>query len=385
MRVQYNGRIPVTIHPTFWLFAALIGYLNSQSLIGTLVWVGIIFVSVLFHEYGHALTALLFGQKPRIELVALGGLTYHDGQKLSFWRQFFIVLDGPLFGLLLAVFATILLQIPSLAQGMIGSILQLTRVVNLFWTVVNLLPVMPLDGGQLLRIVLEKIFGLKGFKYAIITSVVVAVAISIFFFITQAFLIGSLFFLLAYQSYETFRRTRHLSETDRDDALREQLEKAEEMMQRGNKEEAYQLCEQIRSKAKKGMIFELSSQYLAFLKYEKGEVKEAYELLRSIREELGSDALCLLHKAAFEQKDFPLVVELAGTCYQTWPTTETALRNAYAHAQMKQAVPTVGWLQTAISEGLANIQEVLSDHVFDAIRNDSSFQELTKTVSPGNE
>ena len=380
MRVQLSGRIPITIHSTFWLFAALIGFLNSQSLIGTLVWVGIIFVSVLFHEFGHALTALVFGQNQRIELVALGGLTYHDGQKLSFWRQFFIVLDGPLFGFLLAVFATLLLQIPSLAQGMTGSILQLARVVNLFWTIVNLLPVMPLDGGQLLRIVLERIFGLKGFKYAIVTSMLVAVGISVFFFITQAFLIGSLFFLLAFQSYETFRKTRHLSETDRDDSLREQLEKAEEMMQKGNREEAYQLCGQIRGKAKKGMIFELSTQYLAFLKYEKGEIKDAYDLLRSIREELGGDALCLLHKAAFEQKDFPLVVELAGTCFQTWPTPETALRNAYAHAQLGQAVPTVGWLQTAISEGLVNTREVLSDHVFDPIRSDSSFQELSKSV-----
>src|SRR5581483_1021106 len=380
MRMHFSGRIPVTIHPTFWLFAALIGFLNSQSLIGTLIWIGIIFVSVLFHECGHALTALLFGQNPRIELVALGGLTYHDGQKLSFWRQFFIVLDGPLFGFLLVVLATFLLQVPALAQGMTGSILQLTRVVNLFWTVVNLLPVMPLDGGQLLRIVLERIFGLKGVRYAIVTSMVIAMGISIFFFITQAFLIGALFFLLAYQSFETFRRTRHLSEVDRDDALREQLEKVEEMMQKGNREEAYQLCQQIRTKAKKGMIFELSTQYIAFLKYEKGEIKDAYELLCSIREELGSDALCLLHKAAFEQKDFPLVVELAGTCFQSWPSMETALRNAYAHAQLKQAVPTVGWLQTAISEGLVNIPEVLSDHLFDPIRSDSSFQELTKTV-----
>lgn len=128
------------------------------------------------------------------------------------------------------------------------------------------------------------------------------------------------------------------------------------------------------------MIYELSTQYLAFLKYEKGQAKEAYDLLRSIREELAGDALCLLHKVAYEQKDFSLVVELAGTCYQTWPTTETALRNAYAHAQMKQATPTVGWLQTAISEGLGNVKDVLSDRTFDPVRQDPSFQELLKTI-----
>src|SRR5207248_1860816 len=150
-----------------------------------------------------------------------------------------IVLDGPVFGFILVIITTILLQFPVLAQGAIGSILSLTRVVNLFWTIVNLLPVMPLDGGQLLRILLEGIFGLKGFKYAILTSMVIATGTSLFFFLSQAFLIGALFFLLAFQSYDTFRRTRHLSETDRDDTLREQIEKVEELMQTGKKDEAF--------------------------------------------------------------------------------------------------------------------------------------------------
>lgn len=381
MKLQSQGKIPVTIFPTFWLFAALIGYLNSQSFIGTLVWIGIIFVSVLFHEFGHALTALAFGQRPRIELVALGGLTYHDGQRLSFWKQFFIVLNGPIFGFLLAILATVLLRIPSLAQGLTGGILELTRVVNIFWTVVNLLPVMPLDGGQLLRLILEAIFGIKGFKYALVASIAVALAISIFFFVTQGFLIGSLFFLLAFQSYDTFRRMRHFSEVDRDDHLRKKLEQVEEMIQKGQRDPAYQLCTEIRSSAKQGLIFEVSTQYLAFLKYEKGEKKEAYDLLCQVRGELSGDALCLLHKVAFEQKDFPLVVELAGPCFQNWPTTETALRNAYAHAQLKQAVPTVGWLQTAISEGLSDVKEIIADPIFDAIRSDSSFQELLTSLS----
>lgn len=379
--LHFRGRIPITIYPTFWLFATIIGFLNFHTLIGTLIMVAIIFVSVLFHEFGHALTAAMFGQNPRIELVALGGLTYHNGQKLPFWKQFFIVLNGPVFGFLLAVAATLLLQMPIFSKGTAASILMLTRYVNVFWTVVNLLPVMPLDGGQLLRIVLERIFGLKGFKYAILTSMVIALAISLFSFLTQGFLIGALFFLLAFQSYDTFRRTRHLSETDRDDTLREKLEAVEELMQTGKKEEAFLLCQEIRSKAKKGMIYELATQYLAFLKYEKGESKDAYDLLKSIQEELGGDALCLLHKVAFEQKDFSLVIALAGTCFQNWPTSETALRNAYAHAQLKQPVPTIGWLQTAINEGLPRVKEILSDPIFDPVRQDPSFQELLKIDS----
>ena len=374
--ISIPGRIPILIHPTFWVFAALIGYVNSMSLIGTLIWIGIIFVSVLFHEFGHALTALLFRQNPRIELVALGGLTYHDGQKLSFLRQFFIVLDGPLFGFILFGVASLLLHIPAIAQSPAASVLALTRAVNLFWTVVNLLPVLPLDGGQLLRIVLEGAFGFKGFKYAIVTSIAVSVLISLLFFLYQAFIIGALFFLLAFQSYDTFRRTRNLSELDRDESLKHQLDEAELALQQGHKKEAQELFTHIRTIAKKGMIFNLATQYLAFLEYEGGNSKGAYQLLLSIRKELASDALCLLHKAAFEQKDFPLVIELAGNCFQTWPTAETALRNAYAHAELAQPIPAVGWLETAIDEGVENISTVLAEKSFDSIRNEEQFQQL---------
>src|SRR5579883_1974403 len=101
--IRFGKRIPVLIRPTFWLFAAIIAFIYGRTLWGTLIWTGIIFVSVLFHEYGHALTAMFFGRKPRIEIVALGGLTMHDGEKLSAWKQFLIVLNGPLFGLLLAL------------------------------------------------------------------------------------------------------------------------------------------------------------------------------------------------------------------------------------------------------------------------------------------
>src|SRR5689334_3649770 len=104
--IRIPGRIPITIHGTFWILAALIGFLSSYSFFGTFIWVGIILISVLFHEFGHALTALAFKQNPRIELIAFGGVTYHDASKLSFWKQFLITFNGPLFGFLLFVIAS---------------------------------------------------------------------------------------------------------------------------------------------------------------------------------------------------------------------------------------------------------------------------------------
>src|SRR3990172_11840545 len=103
--MRIPGKIPIVIRPSFWLVAALIGFLNSFSFVGTLVWIGVIFVSVIVHELGHALSALSFGLRPKIELVAFGGLTYHRGDQLAFWKQFLIVLFGPIFGFLLFVAA----------------------------------------------------------------------------------------------------------------------------------------------------------------------------------------------------------------------------------------------------------------------------------------
>ena len=95
------GPIPVAIHPLFWLLATVIGWIYSQSLPGVLIWIGIIFFSVLIHEFGHALTAVAFRQRAQIQLVALGGLTSFEGPKLRFWQQFLITFNGPLFGFFL--------------------------------------------------------------------------------------------------------------------------------------------------------------------------------------------------------------------------------------------------------------------------------------------
>ncbi|MDR2539307.1 MAG: site-2 protease family protein [Chlamydiales bacterium] len=372
------GRIPIIIHPAFWIFATLIGYVNSLSLIGTLVWVVVIFISVLFHEFGHALTAFCFKQKPRIELVALGGLTYHEGKRLKFSKQFLIVFNGPFFGFILFGIATFLLQYPALGQGNLGLILRLLQGVNLFWTVCNLLPVFPLDGGQLLRIVLEAIWGVKGIKYSLITSIVIALLCSLLFFLMQGFFIGSLLFLLGFQSYDAYRKSRAMSSSDRNQQLHGLMKKIEATT---DKKAAMELCEKVRIQAKKGMIFNQATEYLAFLCLEQELYKQAYDLLLPIRKEMSSEALCLLHKAAFEQEDFSLVTQIGARCFQSKPHPDIAIRNACASAALNEPIAAVGWLKTAIDEGVVNIQSMLTKSIFDPIRQDPLFQELLHILS----
>jgi Zn-dependent protease len=352
----------------------LIGLILGQgSLLQMFIWIGIIFVSVLFHEFGHALTATVFGQKPRIELVAMGGLTYHDGEKLPFWKQFFITLNGPVFGFLIVIGATLLMKF-----GYVSALLQNIRVVNLIWTIVNLFPVLPLDGGQLMRIVLEKVFHAKGIRYAMVVSTVIAFAFSLALFLTQNFLGGAIFFLFAFENFDSYRKTRGLRESDRDLTLRKELAVAELELRQGHKEQALATFEDLKQKTKEGMIFLAASQYAAFLNYELGKRKEAYDSLAPLKDRLDPEGLCLLHRLAFEENDYRLVMELAGPAFQLTPEAEVALRSAYAAANLVQAQSAIGWLQTAAQSGVENIQEIIQEKSFDPIRNDPAFQAFVK-------
>ncbi len=379
--IHIPGKIPITIHFLFWITAALIGFLNSGTWLGTLIWIFVILVSVLIHEMGHATTAVFFGLQPRIELVALGGLTYHQGDRLPFWKQFFIVLNGPVFGFLLFLVAWGLLKFVALPVGVFSSAVNLFFWVNLIWTVLNLIPVMPLDGGQLLRIVMESFFGAKGFRYSLVIGMVIAGVISLTFFLYQQFLIGALFFLFAFQSWDMFRRLKLLSNEDRSDRFKAALGEAERNLQEGEKDKALFAFERIRNEAKQGMIHMLATQYVAFLKYDLGKVKDAYDLLLPLRSEISPESLCLLHKAAYEVGDYFLVEQIGPDCFQLLPSKEIALRNALACAMQGKAKPAVGWLETSFQEGLEDIPTLVKGKEFDPIRESTYFQQFMKNHS----
>lgn len=380
--IKIPGRIPVVIFPAFWIFSCLIAFLLSGGNFSQMfVWVGVIFVSVLFHEFGHALTASLFGRTCHIELVAMGGLTYHDGPELSFWKQFLIIFDGPLFGFLLGLTAYFLEGLPQITSLPLKIFLNNFKNINWFWTAVNLLPMLPLDGGQLLRVVLEKIFHAKGVRYAFCFSMVLALAISLFLFVTGQFLAGAILFLFAFESFDGFRKTKHLKDSDRNTAFKEELLRAEMKLQEGHKQEALEAFEKLRTEAKEGIIYVIATQYSAFLNYELGMKKEAYEALKSLKERLDSAGLCLLHKVAFEENDFVLVNELAGPVFQATQDIEVALRNAEVAAQLTQVAPAIGWLETALGLGAVDLKEVLQSKSFDTIRSDPAFHLFVSHLS----
>jgi len=347
---------------------------------GTVIWMAIILVSVIVHEMGHALTAIFFGQEASIELVGFGGVTNRIGGKTKLWQEFIIVLNGPLAGLTLGGVAWWLLQRmnPEQTHSLLGYAAIVTFWVNVMWTILNLLPVQPLDGGKLLSIVLESIFGLRGTKIALFISLLASAAFGIFFFSIQAYFAGAIFLLLCYESWRSWKTTLAVTEQDQNFILQQKLKEAESDMRNGQTDEALSKLERIREFAKSGLIYHLATEYAGTLLANKGDVKGAYAMLEPISDKLSPVALRLLHQLAYSQGQWKEAITIGDRAYQSLPSYEIAIVNALCHSILGHVRPAIGWLQCAIREGVPNLQEVLDKREFDVIRQDPSFQQFQK-------
>ncbi|MBQ2622604.1 MAG: hypothetical protein IJF84_14790 [Thermoguttaceae bacterium] len=167
---------PIRVTPWFWVVAALLGAnLNPRTMI---LWVAAVFLGILVHELGHAFAMRHYGFQPEITFHAMGGLTSYNSnyqinhRYLSNWEHVVIDAAGPLAGFaLLGVIAVVLALIGVNPIGFLfgdiddqqrGSLfrflsspvivfLHLEMYICLFWGILNLMPVYPLDGGQITR------------------------------------------------------------------------------------------------------------------------------------------------------------------------------------------------------------------------------------------
>jgi Zn-dependent protease len=178
------GRIPVRILPSFFITTVIINFGLAQTQPQKLVlWMAIVLASVLAHELGHALAGLAFGLQPRIDLHGFGGTTsWAAGERVSSAKRIVISLAGPGMGFavaaLVATFAG--LSRPgfatssddaSLASFAYSSVL----FVNVGWGVLNLLPILPLDGGNVMTHALDLAMPGRSERPARVVSLIVAV------------------------------------------------------------------------------------------------------------------------------------------------------------------------------------------------------------------
>ena len=195
---------PVRVDLSFWLVAALIAARRPLELV--LLWVGVVFVSILVHELGHAVVARRYGMRPRIDLYSMGGLTSFDAsRRLTPRRSIALSLAGPAFGFALAglVLAGERFLPPDThyyARVVVGDL----EWVNFGWGLVNLLPVLPLDGGSVMRRLIEMVKKRSDELLALRVSMTVAGGATLWALYSQLYLasfMGAYFFYANYQQY----------------------------------------------------------------------------------------------------------------------------------------------------------------------------------------
>jgi stage IV sporulation protein FB len=134
-----------------------------------LVFGGVFFFSVLLHEFGHVIAARMTGGSGEEILIwPFGGLAFVRPAG-TFRSQLLTPMAGPLFNLILCLitlsplvlsertdglFNLFIFPISQLSEKMFLDILELTFRANLLLLAINLIPVFPLDGGQILKTVL---------------------------------------------------------------------------------------------------------------------------------------------------------------------------------------------------------------------------------------
>jgi membrane-associated protease RseP (regulator of RpoE activity) len=190
--------VPIRVEWYFWLMAAVLVPTGTANVPALLIWVACVFVSIVVHELGHALAARRFGLSPFVILYGMGGLTYSPGaERIGRGRRIMLSLAGPAAGLALAglvwlAWFAVIDASPLLLRWAMVFLLW----INIKWTLLNLLPIPPLDGGQVLANAL-------GPRRATITRIIggsVAVGCCLYELLEQQLFLAFFFGLFAYQN-----------------------------------------------------------------------------------------------------------------------------------------------------------------------------------------
>ncbi len=238
LRFRFLG-IPVRVHPLFWLAGALLaGSSRDPSVI--VMWVGCVFISILIHEYGHGLMAMKFDSSPSIVLWMGGGLCYNQAERQTPLQRLAVVLSGPgagfvfcgvvmlMYSILYGVtprehfsFVRLLLRLPDDPESLFGLFRKLgvdfgveaskTRFrlyeflvqINLFWGLVNLLPIFPLDGGRVSEILLTYVNRYEGKRWGHTVSLVASGLLAVVSYsLTRSLFLTVFFGYFAYLNFQ---------------------------------------------------------------------------------------------------------------------------------------------------------------------------------------
>ncbi len=254
IRLGTIGDIPFFVSPWFLLLAVYTGSGQGNWAL-TALWAVVLAISVVVHELGHASVARYFRLQPSIMLHGLGGLCAHAPAERD-RDEFLIVIAGPMAGYALGVAAIIARTLlpDSLNESLVAvQALKWLIWINFVISTLNLLPIWPLDGGRLLRLLTLRVFQpIRAEKVTHVVGIVLALggaalALALGFGRLGAFVAV----LLAWSNFQVLRgQARSGPVRSRHKAARALLKQADAAFAAQDWAEAARICHQIRDTPK---------------------------------------------------------------------------------------------------------------------------------------
>jgi stage IV sporulation protein FB len=225
----------VRVHPLFWIVILLLGGDQGNPWF-TVYWVLIVFTSILVHEFGHLLAMRWVGDRGYIVLWSCGGLAIspRSNYRRSYLTNVAVCAAGPAAGLLLALLTATLasaagwtthFRFTSIGLPMwyaqiglsalrsvafntqrllhVHFVINTLLYVNFYWSLVNLLPIYPLDGGQMARAIFEQHDPDSGLRRSLQVSALAAGAVAVLGLMSQQTYLMFFFAFLAIGSLQT--------------------------------------------------------------------------------------------------------------------------------------------------------------------------------------
>lgn len=307
------GPFPVRVHFFFLLTALLLGSMGgsgSPSLLAA--WVGTMFVSVLLHELGHAVAGRAYGLTPVIELHGMGGTTSWTAskrQQLGHGAGLVISFAGPLVGIVVGAIAVGVLMSQGASGGDVwnmflgrdrselGQLAHIVLFINLGWSAFNLMPVLPLDGGQIMAHLVGVMTRDRAPRLPHFLSIAFAGVLALFALTTQWLFLGILAALYIYRNVQALQAFGAMvEETPRFEELAEGFA----AIKAGDGHKAIRIAESVLGNTGIAEMRHGAIKLLAYGRLLEGQWGQLMALLESARRELGHDELQRFEQAARE-------------------------------------------------------------------------------------
>jgi Zn-dependent protease len=281
--------IPVTVEITFILMALVLGSNRRGDATLLIEWILVVLFSVLLHEFGHALVGRAFGLVPRIRLYAFGGLTsWSAGRDISPGKSIVMSLAGPGAGLLLGGLVLLLAPWLQSRDSLLASVAAQDLVfVNIGWGILNLLPIRPLDGGNIAFSLEELITGNRKGRITRVVSLVLAAGVALWALSAGQYWILLLITLMAFSNgHQIFLEIK----AKLDKPLRSHLDKAWHLEAARDGAAAIKIAERELRSARSDDARRETSWILVTGHYQQANIEKAREELNRLQARFGAGA-----------------------------------------------------------------------------------------------